>query len=105
MRVKTISLSCISVLLFISAVFAADWYYLKDGFPMARSKAVLEQAVKYANQGDKEAYASLVQSGQLAPTKGGVQVYIDDYAGVTFVCVRPKGQTGCAWTLRKALEK
>jgi len=92
-------------LVFISVGFAVDWYYLKEGYPMARSKTVLEQAVKYANQGDQEAYATLVRSGQLAPTKGGIQVYIDDYSGFDYVCVRPKGKTGCAWTLRNALEK
>lgn len=105
MRIKVTILSCISLVLLISSVFAAELYYLKDGYPMARSKAVLEQAVKYANQGDREAYAALVQQGQLAPTKGGVPVYIDDYSGLDYVCVRPKGKIGCAWTLRKAIEK
>ncbi len=75
----------------------------KDGWHVALTEDVLDQAGRYVAQGDKAAFAALIKSGRLRAMKGGVPVYLEPGGRFGHAAIRLPGLTTPVWTLTEAL--
>lgn len=75
----------------------------KPGWHFARTEADLDRALRYAHQGDKEAFAAMVTAGRLRPLRGDIRVYLEPGGGLTTSAIRLPGGDAVAWVPNEAL--
>jgi hypothetical protein len=82
-------------------------YITKDGYMATFTEEDLDKLTRYANQGDKAAFVSMVQEGRAFPLKPGLEVYLERCIG--FTCstaeLRPAGQTVTIFTVHEAFDR
>jgi hypothetical protein len=97
----------LALLLGTSAVAYADVEGVtKEGYFIATTREILEEALKYASLGDTAALQELIALGVLGLSKAGVSVYMSDFSMFRGICsIRPKGSTTKLWTVIKCVER
>ena len=82
-------------------------YITNDGYMATFTQEDLDKLTRYANQGDKAAFVSMVQEGRAFPLKPGLEVYLERCIG--FTCstaeLRPAGQTVTIFTVHEAFDR
>jgi hypothetical protein len=80
-------------------------FVTKEGYVAAATKEDYDEATTYATQGDKEAFAQMVDSGRIVTLDPHREVYIMEHAGFlgAEVKIRPKGERITVWTTIEAL--
>jgi len=101
---RTLLISLILVVIFVSMASADTKYVTKGGYPFATTKEYLKQAINYIISGDNEALAKLIAAGVVGILEDGTVVYMEG-ATWTLVEFRFPGKTQKFWTVMEALSE
>ncbi|WP_198471040.1 hypothetical protein [Acetomicrobium sp. S15 = DSM 107314] len=101
---RTLLISLILVVIFVSITSASTKYVTKGGYPFATTKEYLKQAISYIISGDNEALAKLIAAGVVGILEDGTVVYMEG-ATWTLVEFRFPGKTKKFWTVMEALSE
>lgn len=82
-------------------------YTIRQGYLISASKADLETALRYRQQGDSQAVEALKTDGKVRATQGEGKAYVEGCEGLTcsIVRIRGEGMTFTVYVGRNAVKR
>ena len=102
---KVSAILAIMIFTSITAAHATEFYYTKQGYPFATTRAKLDQMIDIISSGDEAAFQKILRSGGCGITKAGVKVQLIEFNFPSTVKIRVFGETLEVYTLSKAIDK